>query len=73
MLSDEKAPEEIKKENLKKDQWDGGNIWPPLVQLTIEYLIRSKNIELARQVSVSYLNHMNRYYATHNSLPEKIE
>ncbi|KAI5146635.1 alpha,alpha-trehalase [Nematocida ausubeli] len=60
-------------EHIKNDQWDGDNVWPPLVQLTVEYLIRSGNISLAKEVSVSYALEMHKYYSVHNSLPEKIE
>lgn len=63
----------LQKENSKIDQWDGHTIWPPLVQLTVEYLVRSKNIEKAQAVSESYLNKMYQYYEKHRSLPEKIE
>ncbi|KAI5159199.1 alpha,alpha-trehalase [Nematocida ausubeli] len=60
-------------EHIKNDQWDGDNVWPPLVQLTVEYLIRSGNISLAKEISVSYALEMHKYYSVHNSLPEKIE
>ncbi|OAG32318.1 alpha,alpha-trehalase [Nematocida displodere] len=61
-------------QNSKNDQWDGHNIWPPLVQLTIEYLIRSKNIERALLVAKGYVEEMNRRYneMDQEGLPEKL-
>lgn len=63
----------LQQENNKIDQWDGWSIWPPLVQLTIEYLIRSDNMNKAVRVYHSYISQMHAHYSSHGSLPEKIE
>ncbi|OAG33470.1 alpha,alpha-trehalase [Nematocida sp. ERTm5] len=67
------AEDALTHQNEIKDQWDGKSIWPPLVHLTIEYLIRSNNIDLAKRVAQSYMAKMNKHYIAHGNLPEKIE
>lgn len=54
------------------DQWDGGNIWPPLVQLLVEYLIRTNNMSLAKKTADSFIDAVNDVYKKNGYIPEKI-
>ncbi|KAI5173106.1 alpha,alpha-trehalase [Nematocida sp. LUAm3] len=54
------------------DQWDGNNIWPPLTQLLIEYLIVSEQKELAILCASNFISEINNYYKQYKHIPEKI-
>ncbi|KAI5186951.1 alpha,alpha-trehalase [Nematocida homosporus] len=56
----------------KGDQWDGNTVWPPLIQLLLEYLIRSSQPSLALDITHIFMKTLNIYYSDHKVIPEKL-
>lgn len=54
------------------EQWDGANVFPPIMMLIFDGLVQHNRMEVAKQIAEPFLRSCHKFYSKTGTLPEKL-